>query len=234
MTHMRNYFINNIHKYVRYVYVHILGIFLGLLCSCHSFSDCHFGIFSHTTLTQITHSCVKIFLHFWMFILRFTVGTYVHAYICMYIYNSIKIHACVYTYIHMFVYMCVYAALALSLAISFIFGENQLFYISCAINRATLLLLFVVIDTSLSGRFVKSSPLLLLHLKKKYQFAARVFCFIPLSLSLFFFSSFTAPTAKFKLFSYGAAEPRHHTRTGIHMYMYMYVHMYSHTRAWSH
>lgn len=91
-------------------------------------------------------------------------------------------------YVCLYVYMCVYAALALSLAKSFIFGENQLFYISCAINRATLLLLFVVIDTSLSGPFVKSSSLLLLHLTMKYQFAARVFCFIPFSLSLSLFS----------------------------------------------
>lgn len=97
-------------------------------------------------------------------------------------------HMYVSTYICLYVYMCVYAALALSLAKSFIFGENQLFYISCAINRATLLLLFVVIDTSLAGPFVKSSSLLLLHLTMKYQFAARVFCFIPFSLSacLFF------------------------------------------------
>lgn len=170
-----------------YVYVHILGIFLGLLCSCHSFSDCHFGIFSHTTLTQITHSWGKIFLHFWMFILWFTVGTYAYIHIQVHLHN-VCVWTYVSTYICLYVYICVYAALALSLAKSFIFGENQLFYISCAINRATLLLLFVVIDTSLSGPFVKSSSLLLLHLTMKYQFAARVFCFIPFSLCLSLFS----------------------------------------------
>lgn len=90
-----------------------------------------------------------------MFILWFTVGThtYIHAYIQIHLHNVctyVKICMYVYLYIGMYVCMCVYAALALSLAKSFIFGENQLFYISCAINRATLLLLFVVIDTSLS------------------------------------------------------------------------------------
>lgn len=172
-----------------YVYVHILGIFLGLLCSCHSFSDCHFGIFSHTTLTQITHSWGKIFLHFWMFILCFTVGTYTYIHMQVHLHNvCVWTTVSTYMYVCLYVFMCVYAALALSLAKSFIFGENQLFYISCAINRATLLLLlFVVIDTSLSGPFVKSSSLLL-HLTKKYQFAARVFCFIPFSLCLSLFS----------------------------------------------